>query len=87
MSFVPAIPLDIFALQPDFTALSLYVENVRSTESDARSTSLLHAGCEAPGAAAWAEAHLEAGATPTAPSAPNVRKWFARTGPPLASSR
>lgn len=35
MSFVPTIAPDIFALRPDFTALSLYVENVRNAESDA----------------------------------------------------
>jgi hypothetical protein len=60
MSFVPAISPDIFALRPDFTALSLYVESVRNTESDARRASLLGAACEALGAAPWAEAHLEA---------------------------
>jgi DNA/RNA-binding domain of Phe-tRNA-synthetase-like protein len=60
MSFVPTISPDIFALRPDFTALSLYVENVRNAESDARSASLLGAACEALDTAPWAEAHLEA---------------------------
>lgn len=60
MSFVPTISPDIFALRPDFTALSLHVENVRNIESDARSASLLGAARAAPDTAPWAEAHLEA---------------------------
>lgn len=60
MSFVPTISPDILALQPDFAALSLYVENVRNTESDAHSIALLNDACAALDAAPWAEAHLEA---------------------------
>ncbi|TCS15035.1 B3/4 domain-containing protein [Caulobacter sp. BK020] len=60
MSFAPAISPDIFALRPDFTALSVHVEAVRNTESDARSVALLDAACGFLDAAPWAEAHLEA---------------------------
>ncbi len=60
MSFAPTISPDIFALRPDFTALSIHAENVRNTRSDARSMALLSAACAALDAAPWAEAHLEA---------------------------
>jgi DNA/RNA-binding domain of Phe-tRNA-synthetase-like protein len=60
MSFAPIISPDIFALRPDFTALSIHAENVRNTESDAHSMALLSAACAALDAAPWAEAHLDA---------------------------
>jgi DNA/RNA-binding domain of Phe-tRNA-synthetase-like protein len=60
MPFVPTIAPDIFALRPDFTALSIHAEHVRNAESDAHSMALLSAACAALDAAPWAEAHLEA---------------------------
>jgi DNA/RNA-binding domain of Phe-tRNA-synthetase-like protein len=60
MSFAPAISPEIFALRPDFTALSIYVDAARNTESDAQSAGLLDAACGMLDAAPWAEAHLEA---------------------------
>ncbi len=60
MSFAPTISPDVFALRPDFTALSLHVETARNTDSDARSASLLSAASQRLDAAPWADAHLEA---------------------------
>ena len=60
MSFAPAISPEIFALRPEFTALSIYVDAARNTESDAQSAGLLDAACGMLDAAPWAEAHLEA---------------------------
>jgi DNA/RNA-binding domain of Phe-tRNA-synthetase-like protein len=60
MSFVPTISPAVFALRPDFTALSIFAKTLRNTESDARSMGLLKGACAALDAAPWAEAHMEA---------------------------
>jgi len=60
MAFQPSIAPDIFALRPDFTALSIYAENARNTASDAHSVELLRHACHDLGAAPWAGGHLSA---------------------------
>jgi DNA/RNA-binding domain of Phe-tRNA-synthetase-like protein len=60
MPLIPVISPAVFALRPDFTALSIAAENVRNTPSDAHSAGLLDAACATLDAAPWAEAHLEA---------------------------
>jgi len=90
MSLIPAISPTVFALRPDFTALSIVAENVRNSQSDAYSAGLLDAACAALDAAPWAEAHLEAwreayrafGAKPqrTPCSAEALRRRAARDG-------
>lgn len=60
MAFQPSIAPDIFALRPDFAALSIYAENARNTASDAHGTELLRQACHDLRAAPWAEAHLAA---------------------------
>lgn len=56
----PSISPDIYALRPDFTALSIVVTGARNTPSDAHSLELLrHAGEEVE-ATPWSDAHLEA---------------------------
>lgn len=59
MLLSPIITPEIFALRPDFTALSLAVSGAANRPSDADSAALL-AGAIADLDAPWAEAHLEA---------------------------
>lgn len=56
----PTIAPEIFTLRPDFTALSLSVQNGRNTASDADSEALVSQAIAALGDNPWAEAHLEA---------------------------
>lgn len=58
--FKPSISADIFALRPDFAALSLHVEGAVNRPSDAASAALLAEAISALAEAPWADAHLEA---------------------------
>lgn len=60
MPFSPIITPDIFALRPDFVALSLFIEGGANAPSDADSARALAEAIAALEAAPWAEAHLEA---------------------------
>ena len=60
MALHPTIDPDIFALRPDFTALSLSVQNGRNTASDAVSEALLSQAIAALGDTPWADGHLNA---------------------------
>ncbi|MDE3029694.1 MAG: hypothetical protein KGH84_14995 [Paracoccaceae bacterium] len=60
MPLHPTIDPAIFALRPDFVALSLSVEGGRNAPSDAVSAALLADAIAALDAAPWAEGHLEA---------------------------
>ncbi|WP_423208450.1 B3/4 domain-containing protein [Paracoccus yeei] len=95
MTFVPRIAPEIFALRPDFTALSIHVTNGRNGPSDSESAARLEAACADLGATDWAEEHLGAwrdayrgfGAKPkkTPCSAEALRKRAEKDGgmPPL----
>lgn len=58
MPVEPLIAPEIFALRPDFVALSIYAETARNSLSDAHSVELLRNACHALDSAPWAEAHL-----------------------------
>ena len=58
MSFEPLIASEIFALRPDFAALSIYAENARNSPCDEHSSDLLRSACRELDSAPWAEAHL-----------------------------
>jgi DNA/RNA-binding domain of Phe-tRNA-synthetase-like protein len=58
MSFEPSIAPEIFALRPDFAALSIYAETARNIPGDAHSAELLRTACHQLDVAPWAEAHL-----------------------------
>lgn len=58
MPFEPSIAPEIFALRPDFAALSIHAENGRNSASDADAAELLRTACSELDAAPWAEAHL-----------------------------
>lgn len=60
MSFVPIISPDIYTLRPDFTALSIFADDVQNTPSTAWSVEQLSKACAALDAAPWAGDHLEA---------------------------
>lgn len=60
MSFVPTISPDIYALRPDFTALSIFADNVENTPSAAWSVEQLAKAVTSLDAAPWADDHLEA---------------------------
>ena len=60
MSFVPTISPDIYALRPDFTALSIFADNVKNASSMAWSVEQLTKAVASLDAAPWAEGHLEA---------------------------
>jgi DNA/RNA-binding domain of Phe-tRNA-synthetase-like protein len=90
MPLHPTIDPAIFALRPDFIALSLSCENAANTASDAASAACLADAVARHDAAPWAEAHLDAwrdayrafGAKPkrTACSAEALRKRAVRDG-------
>ena len=90
MPFHPVIAPEIFALRPDFTALSLHVTGIANRPSDAASARHLDEAIAAMGEAPWAEAHLDArreayralGAKPnkTLPSGEALRKRAAKDG-------
>ncbi len=60
MAFSPRIAPEIFALRPDFMALSIFVEGVRNTASTEFSRARLASAAASLAAAPWAEAHLNA---------------------------
>lgn len=86
----PLISPDIFALRPDFAALSIEVVGARVAASDAHSVELLGHACSNLDEMPWAEGHLEAwreayrafGAKPqrTPSSADALRKRARRDG-------
>jgi DNA/RNA-binding domain of Phe-tRNA-synthetase-like protein len=59
-AFVPIISPDIFALRPDFRALSIHALNVTNTESTPETKAALVNACNSPCSTPWAEAHREA---------------------------
>ncbi len=59
MTLHPIIDPDIFALRPDFMALSLCVGGGRNGPSDAASAALLAGAIQTLDACPWAEAHLD----------------------------
>jgi DNA/RNA-binding domain of Phe-tRNA-synthetase-like protein len=59
-AFVPIISSDIFALRPDFRALSIHALNVTNTESTPETKAALVNACSSPCSTPWAEAHREA---------------------------
>jgi DNA/RNA-binding domain of Phe-tRNA-synthetase-like protein len=59
-AFVPTISPDIFALRPDFRALSIHALNVRNAVSTPETKTALLNACNSPCSAPWAEAHREA---------------------------
>ena len=60
MDFSPRIAPEIFALRPDFMALSIVVEGASNTASTAFSRAQLASAAGSLGSAPWAEAHLNA---------------------------
>lgn len=57
--FLPAIDAEIFALRPDFRALSIHAAGVRNMVSNEVAATWLADACVAPCAEPWAEAHRE----------------------------
>lgn len=60
MEFRPHIAPEIFALRPDFMALSIFVNGVTNTVSTDFSRARLAQACSSLASASWAEAHLNA---------------------------
>ena len=60
MDFSPRIAPEIFALRPDFMALSIVVEGASNTASTAFSRAQLASAAGSLGSLPWAEAHLNA---------------------------
>ena len=60
MDFSPRIAPEIFALRPDFMALSIVVEGASNTASTAFSRAQLASAAGSLGSVPWAEAHLNA---------------------------
>lgn len=60
MDFSPRIGPEIFALRPDFMALSIVVEGASNTASTAFSRAQLASAAGSLGSVPWAEAHLNA---------------------------
>ena len=60
MTLHPIIDGEIFALRPDFMALSVYVSGGRNGPSDAASEALLAEAVQSLDTFPWAEAHLDA---------------------------
>ncbi len=89
---LPVISPAIFALQPDFKALSLVVDGLANAPSAPTASAALAAACAAPCDTTWAEAHREAwraayrafGAKPqrTPPSSEALLKRVQRDGAP-----
>lgn len=59
-AFVPVIAPEVFALRPDFRALSIFAEGVSNTDATPETTSALDRACKQPCAETWAEFHREA---------------------------
>jgi DNA/RNA-binding domain of Phe-tRNA-synthetase-like protein len=60
MDFRPHIAPEIFALRPDFAALSIFADGVTNTASNDFSRAQLASAVSNLGSATWAEAHLNA---------------------------
>lgn len=60
MILTPSISPEIFALRPDFTALSISVTNARNTLASAETAGILNDACRSLDWAEWAEDHLGA---------------------------
>jgi DNA/RNA-binding domain of Phe-tRNA-synthetase-like protein len=58
--FQPVIAPEIFALRPDFRALSIHAEGVANSGGTPETTATLVSACKEPCAEPWAEAHREA---------------------------
>jgi DNA/RNA-binding domain of Phe-tRNA-synthetase-like protein len=58
--FQPIVSPAVFALRPDFRALSIVAEGLVNGPGTAHTTAALAAACAAPCAAPWAEAHRDA---------------------------
>lgn len=90
MPFKPTVHSEIFALRPDFLALSVIARGLQNGPSDAETLALLGRACSEPGRHAWADAHLAAwqdaykafGAKParTPSSAEALRKRVSKDG-------
>lgn len=59
-AFVPAIAAEVFALRPDFRALSIRATGIVNRETSAASAVTLAEACNTPCTESWAAAHLEA---------------------------
>jgi DNA/RNA-binding domain of Phe-tRNA-synthetase-like protein len=59
MPIIPHIAPEIFALRPDFCALSIHAANISNAPSDEHSASLLRAACQDIAIEPWVDAHLE----------------------------
>ena len=59
MTFSPSVSPEIFALRPDYRALSIVVTNAKCGPSDDESQASLLSACAQLDAAPWADAHLE----------------------------
>jgi DNA/RNA-binding domain of Phe-tRNA-synthetase-like protein len=57
--FQPLIAPEIFALRPDFRALSIHAEGVANSAATPETTAALESACKAPCAEPWAETHRE----------------------------
>lgn len=60
MTLHPIIDAEIFALRPDFMALSIHASGGRNGPSDATSEALLAEAVQSLDAFPWVEAHLDA---------------------------
>ena len=60
MDFQPRIAPEIFALRPDFMALSIFVEGIANTATTEFSRGELTSAAARLADASWAEAHLNA---------------------------
>jgi len=59
-AFVPAIAADVFALRPDFRALSIHATGIVNRATAAEAAAALANASASPCAEPWANAHLEA---------------------------
>lgn len=59
-AFVPIIAVEVFALRPDFRALSIHVQGMTNAAATPETAAALMSACKAPCAEPWAEAHREA---------------------------
>lgn len=58
--FLPAVAPEIFALRPDFRAVSIHASGMRNEPSHPEAAKRLKAACATPCGETWAEAHREA---------------------------
>ena len=60
MTITPFVSPDVFAVRPDFSAVSLYAENVVNAPSNAQSRAWLQRAVDEQDKPEWANAHLNA---------------------------